>query len=280
MALKETYLAKLKRMREEYPDAEFIVVTRTARSVLAPSRELLADFKEFYDSLLVEGVEDIDAHNRAWYAVDYERRFREEILGRPAAMDELRRTKEMAKVKDVYLVCYEKPPKKCHRLVLMDIIREMNGSYAMVEGDRTKGVLRRAGYGKGEHPQEITMEEIKKLVDEVPDVNDPAKINYWVAKDGILIYLEGWSDACLAGTGFPLMTEGGHESKIAYIKDLTPDILKKKAEEKDLRLIKGGFIETESATNLYGVTYGVYRKHGDQTDERTRDILRRAGYGA
>lgn len=146
--------------------------------------------------------------------------------------------------------------------------------------ERRRDILGRTWHGKGEHPQEITMDEIKKLVDEVPDVNDPAKINYWVAKDDILIYLEGWSDDCLAGTGFPLMAEGNHENKINYIKDLTPGILKRKAEEKGLRLIKGGFMETEGATNLYGVTYGVYRKPSDQTDERTRDILRRAGYRA
>jgi len=112
----------------------------------------------------------------------------------------------------------------------------------------------------GEHPQDITMDEIRKLVDEVPDVDDPARTNYWVPKNDILIYLEGWSDACLAGTGFPLITEGDHENKINYIRDLTPGILKRKAEERGLRLIHGGFMEREGATNLYGVTYGVYRK--------------------
>lgn len=101
---------------------------------------------------------------------------------------------------------------------------------------------------------------VKKIVSEVPDVDDPAKINYWLTKDDdYKVYLEGWSDKCLAGTGFPLMAEGEHTRKIAYIKDLTPDILKRMAKKHNLQLIEGGFIEREDADYLYGVTYGIYR---------------------
>lgn len=144
MALKETYLAMKRRLGAEHPGAEFIVATRTAHSVLAPSKELLSDFKERYDALSAEGLGDVEAHNRAWDEVDYEGRFRQEMLGTPDAMAELERIKELSKVKDVYLVCYEKPPKKCHRFVLMDIIREMNGPAD--ERERTRDILRRAGY--------------------------------------------------------------------------------------------------------------------------------------
>lgn len=108
---------------------------------------------------------------------------------------------------------------------------------------------------------------LKKLIDTVPDVDDPSKINYWVTVGDKEIYLEGWADKCLAGTGFPPMEDGEWDAKIDYIKDLTPGILERKAKERGLEFISGGFVEKtdeDYPEHLYGVTYGIYRKKGRQ----------------
>jgi hypothetical protein len=107
--------------------------------------------------------------------------------------------------------------------------------------------------------KENTSIDLKKYITNlVPDTNDPNVINFWITKNDKKIYIEGWCDECLAGTGFPLMWEGGHERKLRYIEDLTPKIIDKKAKEKNLNLIEGGFIKTPNATHLYGITYGIY----------------------
>ena len=120
----------------------------------------------------------------------------------------------------------------------------------------------RLGIGK---QARVPFSKIKQLIDEVPDVNDPAQVNYWREVDDDWVYLEGWCDECLAGTGFPPIEAGGWDRKIEYMKDLTPGILERKAKERNLELIYGGFVErTEEdyPEHLYGVTYGVY-KGGD-----------------
>ena len=124
MSFRETYLARLKEMRTKYPEAHFEVVTRTARSVLAPDADLLSDFMERKAKLVKEGLSVVEAHNKAWEDVNYERRFRNFILSSPEAMKRLEELREIEKAKDVYLVCYEKPPKKCHRFILLDIFQE------------------------------------------------------------------------------------------------------------------------------------------------------------
>lgn len=106
----------------------------------------------------------------------------------------------------------------------------------------------------------ISKKRLQELIDEVPDVNDPDIINYWVKVDGTMVYLEGWCDKCLISTGFPTIERGNHEEKIAYIEDMTEQTLEKKAKERGLRLIRGGFVELPDAVNLYGVSYGIYEK--------------------
>lgn len=106
----------------------------------------------------------------------------------------------------------------------------------------------------------VKLSKVRKLVDDVPDIDDPAEINYWVTEVDRQVYLEGWADTCLAGTGFPTMEEGGTTGKINYMVDLTPEILQRKAKERGLTLVDGGFIELPDADNLYGVTWGVYSK--------------------
>jgi hypothetical protein len=102
---------------------------------------------------------------------------------------------------------------------------------------------------------------IKSLIDEVPDVDDPAEINYWKKLDGKWVYLEGWCDECLAGTGFPPIEDGEWDAKVDYIRGFTKEILERKARERNLHLIKGGFYEKtdeDFPEHLYGVTWGLY----------------------
>ena len=99
--IRETYLAN---WRNIPPYAVKIAVTRTARSILSPSPSLLKAYKSG----------EID------WAV-FEEWFTEEITGNPEAMKKLREIKELAKTRDVYLVCYEKRF-PCHRFILTKII--------------------------------------------------------------------------------------------------------------------------------------------------------------
>jgi uncharacterized protein YeaO (DUF488 family) len=98
--LLEGYLAKLK----TYPKDEIkIEVTRSSGSILAPSWELLNDYK----------TGKID-----WTA--YEKRFTNEMT-KPIAIREMLRIKLLAETKDVRLICYEKNP-PCHRFILLRMI--------------------------------------------------------------------------------------------------------------------------------------------------------------
>lgn len=121
------------------------------------------------------------------------------------------------------------------------------------------------GMGKliGRYPSRLLhpiLKEVESFIDDVPDENDPDVINYWQRIDDFAIYLEGWCDECLAGTGFPPMERGETREKVDYIRGLTPGILEKKAKEHNLTLLQGGFKELEDADHLYGVTWGIYRK--------------------
>ena len=102
--LKEGYLAK----KKTYPKGEIhIVVTATAKSILAPSWDLLNDYKD--------GKVDWD---------EYVRRFTVEMMTNPEAIQVMRRIKELAKTKDIRLICYEKQY-PCHRYILIYLINEL-----------------------------------------------------------------------------------------------------------------------------------------------------------
>lgn len=98
--LLEGYLANLKK----YPKDEIkIYVTRTAGSILAPSWELLNDFKS--------GKID-------W--VRYERRYINEMAN-PKAIRTMLKIKSLSEKTNVRLICYEKNP-PCHRFILLRMI--------------------------------------------------------------------------------------------------------------------------------------------------------------
>ena len=102
--LKETYLAKMKQIAKENPDAAFIVVTRSAGHLLSPSWKLLNDYKD-------GGI--------GW--AQYTERFRRE-MNCDLCREEMKRIWDLSQTKDVFLVCYEKPGENCHRHILIELI--------------------------------------------------------------------------------------------------------------------------------------------------------------
>lgn len=97
-----------------------------------------------------------------------------------------------------------------------------------------------------------------KYIKEIPDINNPSKMSKWVKEKDDYVYIEGFCDKCLAGTGFPKMKNGGTQQKLNYIEDLMSEILLKKANEKGFKLINSKFIELEVAENLYAIIIGKF----------------------
>jgi len=149
----------------------------------------------------------------------------------------------------------------------------------------------------------LTPEEkakIDTLIEEVPDENDTLAINYWVDMGDKKVYLEGWIDQCLAGTGFPSMERGDWDDKIQYMVRDTRRTLIEKQEERNRPhigpghwpLIEGGFREFEAGTKnwLYGVSWGVFslvpgvfnpldalRKDAERIHQAFKKLIRRGG---
>jgi hypothetical protein len=130
---------------------------------------------------------------------------------------------------------------------------------------------------------------LQKMIIEVPDTDNCDLINYWKKHGDYMVYLEGWNDGCLSGTGHIPMYAGEWEKKIDYIKELTPSILmgnpsrtdlpnvvKKWKGNNDLKLVSGGFIENEDYPEyLYGVTYGVYKLVPEMVSEIKENEIRK-----
>jgi len=107
--LKETYLARMKQIAKENPDAAFIVVTRSAKHLLSPSWNLLYDYKD--------GRID-------W--TKYIERFRRE-MDCDSCIAEMKKIWDLSQTKDVYLVCFEKEGENCHRHILIGLIKNYFG---------------------------------------------------------------------------------------------------------------------------------------------------------
>lgn len=84
---------------------------------MSPSEKLLSDYKR--------AEKRLGDKWKAWDFVNYEKKYREEIMTNPEALKKIEKIKERADKKDIYLVCYEKDP-PCHRFVLLDIIRKFS----------------------------------------------------------------------------------------------------------------------------------------------------------
>lgn len=126
MALLETYVAMMKEIPSYIPKENRIFVMRNrGHDHLAPHEKLFKEFKARDIELQRSGLDSIAAHNQAYADVEFERRFVEQIMSDPAALIELKKLKERARNEDVYFICYEKPPKKCHRFLLLEIAQPL-----------------------------------------------------------------------------------------------------------------------------------------------------------
>lgn len=110
----DCYLAVLKKFREKFPDAHFEVITRTAKSILSPSKKLLIEAGIMKKS---DGTK-----NPKMPFNEYSLKFFDEIENNPKAKERLRELLKISKEKDVFLVCYEKDSNKCHRSLVKRIL--------------------------------------------------------------------------------------------------------------------------------------------------------------
>jgi uncharacterized protein YeaO (DUF488 family) len=104
--LKNTYKGNVPNVRKENPGAEIIEVTRSVGHVLSPSRSLL----DLYRAKAIDWDE-------------YVRMFVKE-MAKPECIAEMKRIGELAKTREVYLVCFERVG-HCHRFLLMDMIGKL-----------------------------------------------------------------------------------------------------------------------------------------------------------
>jgi hypothetical protein len=104
MSLNETYLGNVENVRRVNPGAVIIDVTRRAGSVLSPSWDILNEYK---------------ARKITWDG--YVSRFVKE-MDNPVSRAEMLRIGELARTKDVFMVCFERVG-HCHRFLLVDMIK-------------------------------------------------------------------------------------------------------------------------------------------------------------
>ena len=103
----DCYLAVLKKFKEKYPSAHFEVITRYANHVLSPSWELLRQAKE-----------------ENWSFKRYKEALLKELLNNNAALEKIKKLKNISRRKVLFLVCYEKDASKCHRTIVKELIKE------------------------------------------------------------------------------------------------------------------------------------------------------------
>lgn len=93
---------------------------------LAPSKGLLQDYKAELKRVVNTDMDKRKAIGTAWKIVNYEFRYRRDMLRGDKSMAEVRRlarkSMEMNGKRVVYLICYEKEDDYCHRRLLKDLI--------------------------------------------------------------------------------------------------------------------------------------------------------------
>jgi uncharacterized protein YeaO (DUF488 family) len=95
------------------------------RPELGPPEDLLEAAKARTEALKRRGICDEEAHDAAWDEVDFAERYGEYVRADDAADAAL--TDLADRVRDgetVVLVCYEGDDKRCHRRLLVDVLRE------------------------------------------------------------------------------------------------------------------------------------------------------------
>jgi uncharacterized protein YeaO (DUF488 family) len=103
----DCYFAVLKKFKEQYMDAHFEMVMRRFGHPLSPSWNLLNQAKEM-----------------KWSFEKYTSELLEEFSKNPKAQERLKELREIARKKDVFLVCFEKDPSVCHRSIVKKILEE------------------------------------------------------------------------------------------------------------------------------------------------------------
>lgn len=101
----DCYLSILKKMKLEYPEDHFEVITRTAQSVLSPSRKLLTIAKAGgmnFETYKIALIEELDRSEKAKIR--------------------LKQLKQIAEHKLLFLVCFEKDASQCHRSIVKELI--------------------------------------------------------------------------------------------------------------------------------------------------------------
>lgn len=136
--LREIGLSEMLKKGIAKEDCVFVARKR-GNDELAPPDDLFNDFDKGKKRLEKEfGKGSVEAHNKAFLHCDYERRFREYVLGNPSALKKLEEICKHSHKKDVYLVCYEGAAKACHRRILLRIAEERFGAKVIIEGVEPK----------------------------------------------------------------------------------------------------------------------------------------------
>jgi len=153
--LREIGLSEMNKKGISKEDCVFVARKR-GNDELAPPAELFNDFDKGKKRLEKEfGKGSVEAHNKAFLDCDYERRFREYILGNPEALEKLEEICKRSRKKDVYLVCYEGAPKACHRRILLRIAEQRFGTEVIVDGAEPKASGPSQMENQGFKPQPI-----------------------------------------------------------------------------------------------------------------------------
>jgi len=119
--LHECCLADLKFLKKLHKDDTFIFVDRSHNSVLAPSKALFDEYKE-WEKRLLSSYDKLTAREKAWNLVKYEMRYRHEMVCSSEAMSMIRDiAKRVLDGEEIWLICWEKG-RPCHRFILTDII--------------------------------------------------------------------------------------------------------------------------------------------------------------
>lgn len=107
--IRETYKAKVPEKMREFPEAEFVEITRSKEHVLSPTWDLYNLYKR----------------NKDWEM--YTRIFLKQMEAQ-ACKDEMKKLWDLAQTKDVFLVCYEKDGENCHRHLVISLMNKMFGN--------------------------------------------------------------------------------------------------------------------------------------------------------
>ena len=113
----DCYLAKLEEFKSKYPNAHFEVITNTAKSILAPSKELLIDAGIF------KNPNDNESPKMEFKEFIF--RFMEEIYSNLKACSKLLELKDLSEKKTVFLVCSGKNHEFCHRSIIKYMIEKI-----------------------------------------------------------------------------------------------------------------------------------------------------------